>query len=183
MVPRNTASYIDSHLLEIIERIYKPCGFSISLVTEEAEGAAYGASSFRLNQHQMKFRIAKITPTKIGQFVTLWKRNSAGVTCPFDYSDLIDIVVISTRYKNLFGQFVFPRKVLIEKGIISTETREGKRGFRVYPPWDKAVNKQALKTQSWQLNYFLMCPEKGRVDHENAQLLYFSGAAPRKMPS
>jgi hypothetical protein len=175
MVPRNTASYIDSHLLEIIERLYKPCGFSASFVTEEAEGAAYGASTFHLNQYQIKFRIAKITPTKIGQFVTLWKRNSAGVTCPFDHSDLIDIVVISTRYKNLFGQFVFPRNVLIEKGIISTKTREGKRGFRVYPPWDKAANKQALKTQNWQLNYFLAISEKGSVDYARAQSLYSLG--------
>ena len=52
------------------------------------------------------------------------------------------------------GQFVIPKSVLIEKGIISTSKKEGKRGFRVYPIWDKTINKQAVLTQQWQLNYF-----------------------------
>ena len=38
--------------------------------------------------------------------------------------------------------------------IISTSKKEGKRGFRVYPPWDTATNKQAVKTQQWQLDYY-----------------------------
>lgn len=27
--------------------------------------------------------------------------------------------------------------------------------IRVYPSWDKPVSKQAIKTQSWQLEYFI----------------------------
>ncbi len=52
------------------------------------------------------------------------------------------------------GQFVFSKSVLIDKGIISTEKREGKRVFRVYPKWDVAKNKQAQLSQQWQLKYF-----------------------------
>jgi hypothetical protein len=49
---------------------------------------------------------------------------------------------------------VFTEVVLIEKGIISTSKKDGKRGFRVYSIWDKTTNKQAEKAQKWQLNYF-----------------------------
>jgi hypothetical protein len=43
---------------------------------------------------------------------------------------------------------------LIEKGIITHLDKEGKRGFRIYPPWDVTTNKQAQKNQIWQSNYF-----------------------------
>ncbi|MFT5754883.1 MAG: hypothetical protein ACI924_002130 [Flavobacterium sp.] len=43
---------------------------------------------------------------------------------------------------------------MIEKGIVSTSKKEGKRGFSVYPIWDKTASHQAVKTQKWQLNYF-----------------------------
>jgi hypothetical protein len=49
---------------------------------------------------------------------------------------------------------VFPKSELINKGFITSEKQDGKRGFRVYPIWDKTLNKQAEKTQKWQLNYF-----------------------------
>lgn len=31
--------------------------------------------------------------------------------------------------------------------------------MRIYPPWDKAENSQAKKTQAWQLNYFIKFSE------------------------
>ena len=30
----------------------------------------------------------------------------------------------------------------------------GKRGFRVYPPFEKVTSTQAIKTQSWQVEYY-----------------------------
>jgi hypothetical protein len=45
--------------------------------------------------------------------------------------------------------------VFHQQGILSDNIKEGKRAIRVYPPWDKAENKQAIKTQAWQLLYFL----------------------------
>ena len=65
------------------------------------------------------------------------------------------MVIISVRKENNFGQFIFPKAVLLEKGIFSTSTKEGKRATRVYPPWDVTTSKQAQKTQTWQMNYFL----------------------------
>jgi hypothetical protein len=44
---------------------------------------------------------------------------------------------------------------LAEKGIISQDKKNGKRGIRVYPPWDTVTNKQASKTQNWQVKHFV----------------------------
>ena len=51
------------------------------------ESAEYGACSFKLNGKTIQFRVSKITPTKTGQFVTIWKRNKEGITEPFDNAD------------------------------------------------------------------------------------------------
>jgi hypothetical protein len=63
------------------------------------------------------------------------------------------------RAENHFGQFVFPKAVLGEKGIVSCNGKEGKRAMRIYPPWDIADNSQAKKTQAWQLQYFIKFSE------------------------
>lgn len=99
-------------------------------------------------------RTAKTTPKKIGQFVSIWKRNKEGVTTPRDLEDDFDFLIIQCETETQKGRFVFPKIILAKKGIISTVEKEGKRGIRVYPPWDKAENKQAIKTQQWQLKYF-----------------------------
>lgn len=129
----------------------------------ETESAAYEAAFFKVNNLKVIYRKAKITPTKTGQFVTLWKRNSTGVIEPFDISDAFDCVVINVSNLGKDGFFVFPKSILIEKGVISTPTREGKRAIRVYPAWDKTSNKQAQKTQLWQLDYFLETLDKSKV--------------------
>lgn len=121
----------------------------------ENEGADYGAGICTINNLKTVLRSSKITPKKIGQFVTLWKRDNQGVTTPYSQSDHIDLVIINSRKGNLFGQFIFPMSILIKHKILSSHTSKGKRGFRVYPPWDKAINNQAVKTQSWQLEFFL----------------------------
>ena len=153
--------------------VYIPLGFSISEPIAELESAEYCANDLKINDLRVKYRVAKITPTKIGQFVTLWKRLKNGPIQPFDDTDDIDFFIISTRYENQFGQFIFPKSVLIEKGIISTKTKEGKRAIRVYPPWDIAVNTQAKKTQSWQLKYFLDISENKTIDLERAKMLFY----------
>lgn len=120
----------------------------------EAESIEYDACSFMLNNLRVIYRSSKITPKKIGQFVTFWKRNKEEVTAPLHETDVLDFYVINVRKNKRFGQFVFPKSILISKGILSTDEKDGKRGFRVYPSWDVAINKQAIKTQIWQLDYF-----------------------------
>ncbi len=115
----------------------------------------YLACSFELNGLKVKHRMGKITPTKTGQFVTIWKRNEQGITTPFDALDEFDLLIISVKNVDHFGQFIFPKAVLIKHKIISYNNVEGKRGMRVYPLWDATANKQAEKTQQWNVQYFL----------------------------
>ena len=138
-----------------INQIYGECGLSFSEFQTEKESAEYDACTFKLNGKSVICRTAKITPTKIGQFVTVWKRNKNGVTAPFNINDNFDFFVITTLNGELSGQFIFHKSVLLAKGVISGENSVGKRGIRVYPSWDLATNKQAQKTQHWQLAYFL----------------------------
>ncbi len=108
-----------------------------------------------MNNKRIQFRVAKITPTKIGQFVVFWKRDAAGVTVPYDMADPIDFFVVSVSHGDHVGQFVFPKLALLEQGYVSHNGVGGKRAMRVYPAWDKTDNKQATKTQAWQLKYFI----------------------------
>jgi len=140
--------------LSLLKEIYEKCGFKISEIIPEKESAAYSAYDLKINSLSVKFRTSKITPTKTGQFVTLWKRIENGPIAPFNSADKIDFVIVSCRDNKNFGQFIFPKSELIKKGIF-TDKKEGKRAIRVYPPWDIATNNQAKKTQEWQLNYFL----------------------------
>ena len=145
---------IASDLILAFKKVYDCFYFECSQPQQESESTDYSAYRFYLNEKHICYREAKITPTKIGQFVTLWKRTRQGTIQPFDVSDAIDFVFISVRKDNLLGQFIFPQAALLEKAVFSTEFKEGKRAIRVYPPWDETTNKQAQKTQQWQLKYF-----------------------------
>jgi hypothetical protein len=153
-------------------QVFDTCGYKYTIQIQEAESAEYNACHFTLNDLAIRFRTAKITPTKTGQFVTLWKRQRSGTIAPFDISDPLDIVIISARKESLFGHFVFPKSVLCEQGILTANGKEGKRGFRVYPPWDNTTNKQAIKTQNWQLNYFIDLSNYLTTNFENIKKLY-----------
>jgi len=158
---------IPSDLLLAKKLVYDP-DYILQEFVAEYESQEYGACMYKLNGRRIKFRVAKTTPAKTGQFVTLWKRNDSGITEPHDSSDPFDLFVISVRKDHLFGQFVFTKAVLIKQGILTTSEKEGKRGFRVYPPWDTTENKQAQKTQHWQSDFFLEInngnpPESGRI--------------------
>ena len=153
--------------LQLAEKLlYNECGFQLQHLVWNSESANYGACSFELNNKLIQYRVANITPTKIGQFVAIWKRNSEGITAPFDVSDSLDFMIISVRDSENFGQFIFPKSVLVSHGIISQNEKGGKRGIRVYAPWDKPENKQAIKTQAWQVNYFVEIREKSHLDLE-----------------
>lgn len=151
---------IPNDLALVKKLVFDPGGFELMQIQIDCESEAYGACSFVLNGQTIQYRESKITPTKIGQFVTVWKRGATGLTEPFAASDAIDYLIISARNGNHFGQFVFSKAVLMEQGIISSSKQPGKRGIRIYPPWDLPTSKQALAAQSWQLNYFMTITER-----------------------
>ena len=136
------------------ELAYEPLGLTSSNLVQEAESQEYGACSFDLGQKHIKFRVAKITPTKVGQFVTFWKRMGHGPIMPYDMNDPFDFLIVSVRNGTSLGQFIFPKDVLLQKGVLSKDGQGGKRAMRVYPAWDITESIQAKKTQAWQLAYF-----------------------------
>lgn len=163
---------IPNILLKTKTLVFDPCSFEVTNVVLEKESADYAACQFELNAFKILFRAAKITPTKTGQFVTVWKRTGKGPIEPFDNLDDIDAFIITTKSGDNFGQFVFPKSALLLQGILTNDLKEGKRAIRVYPPWDTTTSKQAQKTQKWQLDYFLEIPLDKPVDLEQAKLLY-----------
>jgi hypothetical protein len=156
---KHLAKMVHPDLLLAEKIVYQPSRLVLQNLKTEDESADYGASEFTLNNHAVKFRVGKITPTKVGQFVTFWKRIDKGPILPYDSNDSFDFLVVSVRAENHLGQFIFPKAVLCEKGIVSCNGKEGKRALRIYPPWDKTANSQAKKTQAWQLHYFMTFSE------------------------
>ncbi|RYE55564.1 MAG: hypothetical protein EOP48_09925, partial [Sphingobacteriales bacterium] len=151
--------------------LYDKCGVHFADLIVEAESQDYGACTFKLNGFKVAFRISKITPTKTGQFVSIWKRSQEGLTQPFEWSDDIDFVIVSSRQGDNFGQFIFPKRLLLQKGIMTGPDKQGKRGIRVYPPWDTVANKQAAATQGWQTKYFLTIHKSGPTSLDLVRLL------------
>jgi len=155
-----------------INKLYNACSFSISNLLIDKESKEYKGTSFLLNRKKIISRSAKITPKKNGLFVTFWKRNKEGITEPYKYDHPLDFYAITVENETRIGQFVFPKLILIEKGILSTPQKDGKRGFRVYPIWENDLNASAKKTQNWQLDYFVEFGEDESIN--SLKKLYIS---------
>lgn len=168
----NNSTYeLPPTLLTSSEWVYLPLGYQITDYQKESESLEYSAAGFVLNGLKVKHRLAKITPSKTGQFVTIWKRDEKGITTPFNALDDLDLIIISAESGDHFGQFIFPKAVLVQHKIITQNEVEGKRGIRVYPPWDFVTSKQAAKTQQWQTQYFLPISKQAAIDTALAKKL------------
>jgi hypothetical protein len=142
-------------LILIKEKLYDKCLFDFSNLALNSESKEYSACTFKLNHQKIIYRASKITATKTGQFVSVWKRNESGITEPYDFGDPFDFIIITCIKEKQLGQFIFSKQTLAEQGIINYNGNHGKRGLRIYPPWDEAENKQAMKTQQWQKEFFV----------------------------
>ena len=99
-------------------KLYAECGIEIENFAPEKESAEYYAHHCLLKTKNILFRIAKKTPTKIGWFVTIWKRGADNIIAPYDASDPIDFVVVAILKNNEVGQFIFPKSILLKKKYI-----------------------------------------------------------------
>ncbi|MCY0970779.1 MepB family protein [Chryseobacterium wangxinyae] len=145
-----------TELEQLQNSIFSKLNLIISDLRPDPECDEYLGHSFRLDRFNIKFRKAKITPKKIGQFVTLWKRNPVSkITEPFSSEDPFDFYIIFCICDDKNGFFFFPKNTLSQKKILTNASKEGKRGFRVYPNWDQPENKQATKTKEWQKDFFI----------------------------
>lgn len=169
---KNSIKSIHKDLQTSLKRVYEPRNLFMTKFVAEKESQEYGASQFEIKNLKILFRIAKITPKKIGLFVTLWKRIELGPILPYDLIDPIDLFIISVRSSKSFGQFIFPKSILQEKGIVSKDGKGGKRALRVYPPWDNPDSKQAKKTQTWQLPYFFKIDSNNSLEFSRLEHLF-----------
>lgn len=157
----------------------------------EAESAEYAAYRLHVSERDVRFRVAKITPTKVGQFVTLWKRSAINPDAPdaptpiapFDASDAVDAVLVSVRAGPRWGLFVFPKSVLVTQGVFSRAGVGGKRALRVYPAWDVCPSRQAQKTQDWQLRHFVDLSEGLALATDEMRTVFATGWATRPGPN
>ncbi|MGM5630239.1 MepB family protein [Apibacter raozihei] len=156
-----------------IKHLYAESGMKITQYpVRENESLEYNACRFSIKNKNVLFREGKTTPTKIGQFVTCWKRLS-DIILPFDSNDDIEFLIIGSADKDNVGQFIFDKNILIKKGIMSNEDNKGKTAFRIYPPWTFPTSKQAIKTQKWQLQFFVDFTNKNiPIDKEKVISLF-----------
>src|SRR5699024_2158153 len=153
--------------------IYEPNGLIIKSVQEEKQNSKYGAGTFQLSSRTVRFRVANITPTKVCQFVAFWEKDINNKNQSYLYEESPDLFVITTfKNENEFGQFIFPKEVLLKKGILRSDLTKGKMAIRVYPSWDSTTNKQAIQTQKWQLPYFVDMRNLNKLPSEKIVELY-----------
>ncbi|CAN5583175.1 MepB family protein [soil metagenome] len=166
------ANHLHPDLKLIDELFFKGCGLKFSNLLAEPESQEYAACNFQIDGRHIIFRMAKITPKKSGQFVTVWKRNEHGITQPFDISHNFDYFIIAAKKENQLGLFIFTKTVLHNNKILSDNNIDGKRGMRVYPAWDLTISSQAKKTQQWQTKYFIEISKSKIIDPKTVKFLF-----------
>lgn len=171
-----TSGHLPYDLVTAIRDVYELAGIKVTdLARREAESSEYGACRLGIDGNSVVFRVAKKTPTKIGQFVTIWKRLTPEATItPFDISDGVAFIVVCVSDAMHRGQFVFDQKILLAKNVMSLSEKGGKRAIRVYPPWVKPTAKEAIRTQKWQLPYFFSIEQTGTADLRQVRKLFYT---------
>ena len=131
-------------------------------VIEEKWNEQYEGILIKVNgqSRYKRCRLAHKTPRKEGYFTAFWKKDQFNKNIPFSDRDMIDELIIVINDGQQKGLFLIPKNVSITQNIISTKTSKGKMAMRFYPPWCQDLNKTALATQKWQLNYFIDLSEK-----------------------
>ncbi len=154
------------------QQVYKACKMSCSKPKSDLESKLYAGCDFTLSSKQVKFRVGKATPTKVGHFVTVWKRVGKNPITSYDVQDPVDLVVVCVQDGENVGQFVFPKSVLAAQDIFSRSKKGGKRAIRIYAPWIRTENSQATESKAWQTKYFLNLSDPNKIDLELAKKLY-----------
>lgn len=160
---KNAVNEFNKALTYVNKIFYEPNHLFIKDIREEVQNSDYGAGVFLLNLKSIRFRVAKITPTKIGQFVAFWEKDGDNKNQAFSYENATDLLVINTFTSTNFGQFVFPKDILLKHNILKTPATNGKMAIRVYPSWENPTSKQAIQTQKWQLEYFVEMKNKNSL--------------------
>lgn len=129
-----------------------PCEF-----VREEEAEEYCGWKFTANSLPCRFRQGKVTPTKNGQFVTLYDRSP--ITTKIVPTGIVGpvpaLLMVQCVEKDFAGHFMFPSAALLANKIGAVGGSGRKLAFRVYPPWVDVESKQAASAQKWQCQYFV----------------------------
>ncbi|MEQ4566446.1 MepB family protein [Paenarthrobacter sp. CAP02] len=141
------------------------------IIQAEEQNSDYESGVVLFGKEWWRIRTARITPTKQGAFVAVWKRDGGGSTRPFTAGESLSGLMVFVEERGRFGVFRFSPSYLISLGYVTSEFHPGKRGFRVYPAWCSDLNPQASRTQRAQASAFVELPprsvpwtETGRTD-------------------
>lgn len=127
---------------------------AVPIVESEEQNSDYESGIALIGTQRWRIRTARITPTKSGAFVAVWKRGEDGATRPFTADEAMSGLLVFVEEEERFGVFRFTPACLISLGYLSSELHPGKRGFRVYPSWCYGLNPQASRTQRAQAAAF-----------------------------
>jgi len=120
----------------------------------EEQRGDYESGIVRMGSELWRLRTARLTPTKPGAFVALWRRDEHGSTRPFDSDDRVRGLLLFVTDCDRFGVFRFTAPHLERLGVTRSAAHPGKRGFRVYPSWSEGLNRQAAEAQKAQASAF-----------------------------
>lgn len=125
----------------------------------EEQRGDYESGLVQIGAELWRIRTAKVTPTKPGAFVAVWKRDENGETRPFGADDDAAGLMVFVQDGEHFDVFSFTTAHLAALGVSRSDAKPGKRGFRVYPSWCTDLNAQATRTQSAQAPAFALLGE------------------------
>ena len=174
----------------LLTKAFQSAGYKITKDLEldsVPESVKYDGLTLSIDGKKIVYRKGKITADRPGAFLAIWKRpalNSMNGNKPIALTaDDLDYLFVQIQshdeseieaspQKILRGMFIFPVSILIEKGIITSDHKKGKTGFRVFAPWSqdrglegtKVFSASGKKTQSWQAPYFVEITESGEID-------------------
>ena len=141
------------------------------VLKREDQNSEYEGLLLIINKHVYRSRLAKLTPKKKGYFVAFWEKDTEGINQAYSYENSPEKLIVSVIDNERRGQFIFPKKVLLKYGILKSPKQKGKMALRVYPSWVTELNKNATRTQSWQLDYFIDLSDN--LEIEKLKKLYF----------
>lgn len=168
IVPSQLPSFKQTE--EIVQRVVGQEIINIQI--EPHNFNPYQSLRFALqNETSIRQRLGHKTPTKAGYFVVAWQKGiDTKTNIPYSYDESPDLFIVSILDDDddaFQGQFVFPRTILQQQNILSSPSSSGKMAFRVYPPWCDELNKQALKTQQWQTEFFIHLPLATTIEQQD----------------
>jgi len=177
-------NYKDS-CTSFLTKAFVPAGYHLTtdvVLEPVSESNKYDGLIFSLNGRKVRYRKGKVTADRPGAFLAVWQRPATSNVnnnkpVPFTSTELDYLFVwvesdIENKENLKQGLFIFPVSLLVEKGIVSSDLKKGKTGFRVFPPWSedrgetgtKVFSASGKKTQHWQLPYFVKIDEDGLIE-------------------